>query len=69
DAIVHLRKLTRAHGVTLGIYSGKSAYTAALLADGLVDYVAFGIDLVLLNRALGDNINELKTALSTRNRS
>lgn len=69
DAIVHLRELTRAHGVTLGIYSGKSAYTAALLADGLVDYVAFGIDLVLLNRALGDNINELKTALSTRNRS
>jgi len=69
DAIVHLRKLTRAHGVTLGIYSGKSAYTAALLADELVDYVAFGIDLVLLNRALGDNINELKTALSTRNRS
>lgn len=68
DAIVHLRELTRAHGVTLGIYSGKSAYTAALLADGLVDYVAFGIDLVLLNRALGDNINELKTALSTRNR-
>lgn len=69
DAIVHLRKLTRAHGLTLGIYSGKSAYTAALLADGLVDYVAFGIDLVLLNRALCDNINELKTALSTRNRS
>ena len=69
DAIVHLRELTRAHGVTLGIYSGKSAYTAALLADGLVDYVAFGIDLVLLSRALGDNINELKTALSTRNRS
>lgn len=69
DAIVHLRELTRAHGVTLGIYSGKSAYTSALLADGLVDYVAFGIDLVLLNRALGDNINELKTALSTRNRS
>lgn len=68
DAIVHLRELTRAHGVTLGIYSGKSAYTAALLADGLVDYVAFGIDLVSLNRALGDNINELKTALSTRNR-
>lgn len=68
DAIVHLRELTQAHGVTLGIYSGKSAYTAALLADGLVDYVAFGIDLVSLNRALGDNINELKTALSTRNR-
>jgi len=35
-----------------------------LLADGLVDYVAFGIDLVLLNRAFSDNINELKIALS-----
>ena len=50
--------------MTLGIYSGKSTYTAALLTDGLVDYVAFGIDLVLLNRAFGENINELKIALA-----
>lgn len=64
EAILHLRELTQAHDVTLGIYSGKSTYTAALLTDGLVDYVAFGIDLVLLNRAFGENINELKVALS-----
>ena len=64
DAILHLRELTQAHGVTLGIYSGKSTYTAALLTDGLVDYVALGIDLVLLNRAFGENINELNIALS-----
>lgn len=65
DAIEHLRELTSAHGVTLGIYSGGSEYAAALLAEGLVDYVGLGIDLVLLNRAFGDTMSALKTARSS----
>ena len=64
DAIVHLRELTSAHGVTLGIYSGRADYTAALFADGLVDYVGLGIDLVLLNRAFGDTIAALNAVRS-----
>lgn len=62
EAITHLRKLTTAYGVTLGIYSGKPAYAAGLLADGLVDYVGLGIDLVLLNNAFGDTISALEAA-------
>lgn len=65
DAITHLRELTSAHHVTLGIYSGQSAYAADLLADGRVDYVGLGIDLVLLNRAFGDSITALQSARST----
>ncbi len=64
DAIVHLRELTTAHGVTLGIYSGQPAYTAALFADGLVDYAGLGIDLVLLNRSFQDTISALGSARS-----
>ncbi|BDZ39279.1 HpcH/HpaI aldolase family protein [Microbacterium suwonense] len=65
DAIVHLRELTDAHGLTLGIYSGRADYTAALLAEGLIDYVGLGIDLVLLNRAFGDTISALTAARSS----
>lgn len=64
DAIRHLRELTARQGVTLGIYSGRPDYTGALLADGLVDYVGLGIDLVLLNRAFGDTISALNAARS-----
>ncbi|WP_369222534.1 HpcH/HpaI aldolase/citrate lyase family protein [Streptomyces sp. R39] len=65
EAIAYLREVTTAHGVTLGIYSGRPEYTAGLFAEGLVDYVALGIDLVLLNRAFGDTIAALKAARST----
>ncbi|MEU6418247.1 HpcH/HpaI aldolase family protein [Streptomyces spiralis] len=65
EAITHLRAVTAAHGVTLGIYSGQPAYAAGLFADGLVDYVGLGIDLVLLNRAFGDTIAALDSARST----
>lgn len=58
--------MTRAHGVTLGIYSGRPEYAAGLLADGVVDYVGLGIDLVLLNRAFGDTIAGLGPARSAR---
>jgi 4-hydroxy-2-oxoheptanedioate aldolase len=66
EAIVHVREVTRAHGVTLGIYSGRPDHAAGLLADGLVDYVGLGIDLVLLNRAFGDTIAGLGPARSAR---
>jgi 4-hydroxy-2-oxoheptanedioate aldolase len=65
EAIVRLRALTSDHGVTLGIYSGRPDYTAALFAEGLVDYVGLGIDLVLLNRALGDTMAALSAARSS----
>ncbi|GGQ79714.1 aldolase/citrate lyase family protein [Streptomyces althioticus] len=66
EAISHVREVTRAHGVTLGIYSGRPEYAAGLLTDGLVDYVGLGIDLVLLNRAFGDTIAGLGPARSAR---
>lgn len=69
DAILHLRELTTAHGVTLGIYSGQPAYTAALFADGLVDYVGLGIDLVLLSRMFQDTISALGAARYSRSTS
>jgi 4-hydroxy-2-oxoheptanedioate aldolase len=69
EAIAHLREVTAAHGVTLGIYSGRPEYAADLLADGLVDYVGLGIDLVLLNRAFGDTIAGLDSARSARSNS
>ncbi|MEZ7005487.1 HpcH/HpaI aldolase/citrate lyase family protein [Streptomyces sp. AD55] len=69
EAIAYLRQVTAAHGVTLGIYCGRPAYAAALLADGLVDYVGLGIDLVLLNRAFGDTIAALGPARSTGSHS
>ncbi|MFE5210102.1 HpcH/HpaI aldolase/citrate lyase family protein [Streptomyces sp. NPDC056600] len=65
EAITHLREVTTAHGVTLGIYSGRPDYTAALFADGLVDYVGLGIDLVLLHRAFHDTLAALGAARST----
>ncbi|MFC5908697.1 HpcH/HpaI aldolase family protein [Streptacidiphilus monticola] len=65
EAITHLRRLTTAHGVTLGIYSGQPAYTAGLFAEGLVDYAGLGIDLVLLNRGFTDTIAGLGSARST----
>lgn len=65
DAIVQLRAMTSAHGVTLGIYSGRADYTAALLAERLVDYVGLGIDLILLNRAFGDTMSALNSARSS----
>ncbi|MGV9345488.1 HpcH/HpaI aldolase family protein [Streptomyces spiralis] len=65
EAIAYLREVTTAHGVTLGIYSGRPDYAAGLFADGLVDYVGLGIDLVLLNRAFGDTIAALDSARST----
>lgn len=64
EAIAYLREVTTAHGVTLGIYSGRPEYTAGLFADGLVDYVGLGIDLVLLNRAFGDTVAALDSARS-----
>ncbi|MDQ0380321.1 HpcH/HpaI aldolase family protein [Amycolatopsis thermophila] len=64
-AIAHVREVTAAHGVTLGIYSGQPAYAAGLIADGLVDYAALGIDLVLLNRAFADTIAALDSARSS----
>ncbi len=69
DAIVHLRALTATHGVTLGIYSGRPDYTESLFAEGLVDYVGLGIDLVLLNRAFTDTISALNEARATRSTS
>ncbi|MCX4570803.1 HpcH/HpaI aldolase family protein [Streptomyces albogriseolus] len=66
EAISHIREVTRAHGVTLGIYSGRPEYAAGLFADGLVDYVGLGIDLVLLNRVFGDTIAGLGPARSAR---
>ncbi|HEY3465484.1 MAG TPA: aldolase/citrate lyase family protein [Amycolatopsis sp.] len=65
-AIAHLREVTTAHGVTLGIYSGQPAYAAGLFTEGLVDYVALGIDLVLLSRAFTDTIAALDPARSSR---
>lgn len=69
DAIVHLREVTRAYGVSLGIYSGTPAYTADLFAAGLVDYVGLGIDLVLLNQAFQHTITALEAARSSRSDS
>ncbi|MFE1782156.1 HpcH/HpaI aldolase/citrate lyase family protein [Streptomyces sp. NPDC059506] len=69
EAIAYLREVTTAHGVTLGIYSGRPEYAAGLFADGLVDYTGLGIDLVLLNRAFGDTIAGLDPARSTRSTS
>ncbi|OYC98452.1 HpcH/HpaI aldolase family protein [Microbacterium sp. Yaish 1] len=69
DAIGRLRELTTAHGVTLGIYSGRPAYTADLFSRGLVDYVGLGIDLVLLNHAFQGAITALATARSSENAS
>ncbi|MFZ4144227.1 HpcH/HpaI aldolase family protein [Streptomyces griseoincarnatus] len=66
EAVSHVREVTRAHGVTLGIYSGRPEYAAGLFADGLVDYVGLGIDLVLLNRTFGDTIAGLGPARSAR---
>ncbi|MFE1262396.1 HpcH/HpaI aldolase/citrate lyase family protein [Streptomyces albogriseolus] len=66
EAISHIREVTRAHGVTLGIYSGRPEYAAGLFADGLVDYVGLGIDLVLLNHVFGDTIAGLGPARSAR---
>ena len=60
DAIVHLAGLTRARGVTLGIYAGSAAYAADLVERGLVDYVGLGIDLVLLGRAAQENMTTLR---------
>ncbi|RAN79185.1 aldolase [Bacillus sp. SRB_336] len=60
DAIVHLSTLTRAHGVTLGIYSGSSAYAADLLDRELVDYIGLGIDLIFLGRVAQESINTLR---------
>lgn len=61
DAIVHLSGLTRAHGVTLGIYSGSGAYAAELIGRGLIDYVGLGIDLIFLGRAAQDSIKTLRS--------
>ncbi|GAA2488050.1 aldolase/citrate lyase family protein [Streptomyces thermolineatus] len=69
EAIAYLREVTSAHGVTLGIYSGRPEYAAGLLADGLVDYTGLGIDLVLLNRAFGDTIAGLAPARTARSTS
>ncbi len=69
EAIAYLREVTTAHGVTLGIYSGRPEYAAGLFADGLVDYTGLGIDLVLLNRAFGDTIAGLDSARSVRSDS
>src|SRR5690606_6842944 len=65
DAILHLRELTDAHGVTLGIYSGRAHYTVALFAEVLIDYVGLGLDLILLNRAFGETISALTAARSS----
>lgn len=69
ESIAYLREVTTAHGVTLGIYSGQPEYAAGLFADGLVDYVGLGIDLVLLNRAFGDTIAGLYSARSAGSNS
>ncbi|MFD8590760.1 HpcH/HpaI aldolase/citrate lyase family protein [Streptomyces sp. NPDC059637] len=69
EAIAYLREVTSAHGVTLGIYSGRPEYAAGLLAEGLVDYTGLGIDLVLLNRAFGDTIAGLAPARTARSTS
>ncbi|MGV9353622.1 HpcH/HpaI aldolase family protein [Streptomyces misionensis] len=69
ESIAYLREVTTAHGVTLGIYSGQPEYAARLFADGLVDYVGLGIDLVLLNRAFGDTIAGLDSARSAGSNS
>jgi 2-keto-3-deoxy-L-rhamnonate aldolase RhmA len=59
-AVEHLAALTRAHGVTLGIYSGAPEFAAGLIRRGLVDYVGLGIDLVLLARTTQDFIATLR---------
>lgn len=60
EAILHLSVLTKAHGLTLGIYSGSSAYAADLFDRELVDYVGLGIDLVFLSRAAQESIKSLR---------
>jgi 2-keto-3-deoxy-L-rhamnonate aldolase RhmA len=69
DAILYLRELTTTHGVTLGIYSGEPAYTAALFDDGLVDYAGLGIDLVLLSRKFKETMSALGAARYSRSAS
>ena len=60
DAVEHLSGLSRAHGVTLGIYSGSAAYAADLEDRGLIDYVGLGIDLILLGRAAQEAMTTLR---------
>jgi 4-hydroxy-2-oxoheptanedioate aldolase len=59
-AIEHLADLTRAHGITIGLYCGSPAYAGDLIDRGLVDYVGLGIDLVLVHRAARDTIDALR---------
>lgn len=60
EAIMHLSGLTRAHGVTLGIYSGSGAYAADLIDGSMIDYVGLGIDLIFLGRAAQESIKTLR---------
>lgn len=60
EAIMHLSGLTRAHGVTLGLYSGSGAYAADLIDQGMIDYVGLGIDLIFLGRAAQESIKTLR---------
>lgn len=69
DAMVLLRELTYAHGVTLGIYSGSAEYAADLFAQKLVDYVGLGIDLAMLSRAFVDTVTSLNAARSSRSKA
>ena len=61
DALVDLSARVRAAGLTLGCYSGSPDYGGRLIADGLVDYLGLGIDLVFLNQAAQSAIHALRS--------
>ena len=60
EAITVISKLCRERNVTVGIYSGDPAYAAALIEEGLIDYVGLGIDLLLLSRTAQQYISKLR---------
>ncbi|WP_348789770.1 aldolase/citrate lyase family protein [Leifsonia sp. NPDC080035] len=60
-AIEDLAVRVRAAGLTLGCYAASPAYARGLIADGLVDYVGLGIDLVFLNHAAQSAIHALRS--------
>lgn len=59
-----LSKLSREHGVTLGIYASSPAYASSLIRRGLVDYVGLGIDLVLISQAARGTVSALRDSTS-----
>ena len=52
----------REHGVAVGIYTSSPAYALSLQAEGLLDFVGLGIDLLMLGTAARANITALRSA-------